>query len=96
MGIEQKITDLQRTSAEQTAASQALSQEVAGKMGEIDRRVKAGIENIEKQFTNIHGMTFKRVKVSWKYPSTGARGTYATHAEEGEKSAAILLFPNDI
>ncbi|WP_102270657.1 hypothetical protein [Vibrio cyclitrophicus] len=40
MGIEQKITDLQRTSAEQTAASQALSQEVAGKMGEIDRSVK--------------------------------------------------------
>ncbi|MFA0546371.1 hypothetical protein [Vibrio splendidus] len=40
MGIEQKITDLQKTSAEQTAASQALSQEVAGKMGEIDKNVK--------------------------------------------------------
>ncbi len=40
MGIEQKITDLQRTSAEQTAASQALSQEVAGKMGEIDKELK--------------------------------------------------------
>lgn len=40
MGIEQKITDLQRTSAEQTAASQALSQEVAGKMGEIDKDLK--------------------------------------------------------
>ncbi|OEF42236.1 hypothetical protein OAE_15305 [Vibrio cyclitrophicus 1F289] len=40
MGIEQKITDLQRTSAEQTAASQALSQEVAGKMGEIDKDIK--------------------------------------------------------
>ncbi|EAP93451.1 hypothetical protein [Vibrio splendidus] len=40
MGIEQKITDLQRTSAEQTAASQALSQEVAGKMGEIDKKTE--------------------------------------------------------
>lgn len=40
MGIEQKITDLQKTSAEQTAASQALSQEVAGKMGEIDKGLK--------------------------------------------------------
>ncbi|MBE8567709.1 hypothetical protein IQO30_21695, partial [Vibrio sp. OPT20] len=89
------ITDLQKTSAEQTAASQALSQEVAGKMGEIDKRVKVGIEDIESQFTNIHGMTFKRIKISWKYPSTGARGSYATDAEEGAKSAAILLFPND-
>lgn len=39
MGIEQKITDLQRISAEQTAASQALSQEVAEIMGEVDQKV---------------------------------------------------------
>lgn len=95
MGIEQKITDLQKTSAEQTAASQALSQEVAGKMGDIDRKVKVGIEEIESQFTSIGGMKFKRIKISWKYPSTGGRGSYASDAADGAKSAAILLFPND-
>ncbi|KAB0300710.1 hypothetical protein F2Z80_16425 [Vibrio fortis] len=50
MGIEQKITDLQRTSAEQTAASQALSQEVAGKMGEIDKKVDESIAQFSAAF----------------------------------------------
>ncbi|MFA0036498.1 hypothetical protein AB4423_07105 [Vibrio chagasii] len=48
MGIEQKITDLQRTSAEQTAASQALSQEVAGKMGEIDQKVVEAKDSFDR------------------------------------------------
>ncbi|MEZ8852244.1 hypothetical protein AB6E22_14235 [Vibrio cyclitrophicus] len=48
MGIEQKITDLQKTSAEQTAASQALSQEVAGKMGEIDQKVVEAKDSFER------------------------------------------------
>ncbi|MEZ8616001.1 hypothetical protein AB6D33_09120 [Vibrio splendidus] len=48
MGIEQKITDLQNTSAEQTAASQALSQEVAGKMGEIDQKVVEAKDSFER------------------------------------------------
>ncbi|GEM77191.1 hypothetical protein [Vibrio sagamiensis] len=95
MSIEQKITELQKTSAEQTAASHGLSQEVAGKMGEIDQRVKVGIENIERHFTNIDGMSFKRIRISWSYPPSGSGGTYAVNAEEGSRSAAILLFPND-
>ncbi|CAK2395058.1 Phage tail protein [Vibrio crassostreae] len=48
MSIEQKITDLQRTSAEQTAASQALSQEVAGKMGEIDQKVVEAKDSFDR------------------------------------------------
>ncbi|MDK9756738.1 hypothetical protein KIV40_15310 [Vibrio sp. D173a] len=48
MSIEQKITELQKTSAEQTAASQALSQEVAGKMGEIDQKVIEAKDDFER------------------------------------------------
>ncbi|EDP60858.1 hypothetical protein [Vibrio sp. AND4] len=67
MSIEQKITELQRTSAEQTAASQALSQEVAGKMGEIDQKVIEAKDDFERwrgevQAKDINGQgTYKSV-----------------------------------
>lgn len=53
MGIEQKITDLQKTSAEQTAASQALSQEVAGKMEEIDQKVVEAKGSFERWRSDV-------------------------------------------
>ncbi|MCG7551575.1 hypothetical protein [Pseudoalteromonas sp. Of7M-16] len=39
MSIEQRIADMEHAAAEQTAASQALSQEVSSKMGVIDSRL---------------------------------------------------------
>ncbi|CAK3136931.1 conserved hypothetical protein [Vibrio crassostreae] len=69
MGIEEKITDLQRTSAEQTAASQALSQEVAGKMGEIDERV------------NIAESDFNK----WKSTTSYVKKYSVTYAEQSKE-----------
>ncbi|MFS1491521.1 hypothetical protein BCT96_019460 [Vibrio splendidus] len=60
MGIEQKITDLQKTSAEQTAASQALSQEVAGKMGEIDKNVKESKAKVDGYVADHKGKIHPR------------------------------------
>ena len=80
MGIEQKITDLQRTSAEQTAASQALSQEVAGKMGEIDQKVVEAKDSFDRwrgdvQAKDINGqglyksvIDLRRLSTDYFYP----------------------------
>ena len=66
MGIEQKITDLQRTSAEQTAASQALSQEVAGKMGEIDVHIEQASESFRSFIGRANGKYQQLIKTSGK------------------------------
>ncbi|AUI88163.1 hypothetical protein BS333_17540 [Vibrio azureus] len=62
MSIEQKITDLQTASAEQTAASQALSQEVIEKLGEIDQKFIEAKDSFERwrgqvQAKDIHGQS---------------------------------------
>lgn len=48
--IAEEIQALKAASAEQTAASQALAQEVAGKMGDIDQKVDQSIEQVEETY----------------------------------------------
>jgi len=47
MTVEQQIADMQQASVEQTQASQALADEVAGKMGEIDSKVSQSQSDFE-------------------------------------------------
>ena len=47
MTVEQKIADMQQASVEQTQASQALADEVAGKMGEIDAKSAESQQKID-------------------------------------------------
>lgn len=47
MALVEKIEELANASADQTLASQALAQEVAGKMDQIDQKVNAAIEEIQ-------------------------------------------------
>lgn len=47
MSIIQEVQALKQASAQQVAASQALAQEVAGKMGQIDQKVNTSIAAVE-------------------------------------------------
>ncbi len=76
-------------------SNRRLNETVENKIEEIDSKADASIKKVEDQFINIEGMVYKRIRIPWKYPSTGADGSYAHNAIEGAKSAAILLFPND-
>ncbi|MFL0825175.1 hypothetical protein [Vibrio parahaemolyticus] len=88
MSLEQQVAALVQASNNLTGA-------VNGKVNEIDQKVDTSIAKIENQFINIEGMIYKRIRIPWRYPSSGADGSYAHNAVEGTKSAAILLFPND-
>ncbi|RBP71397.1 hypothetical protein DET47_1414, partial [Shewanella putrefaciens] len=56
--IAEEIAGLKVASAAQTAASQALSQEVAGKMAAIDQKVNSSIANVESTYEqNAAGLT---------------------------------------
>jgi len=48
--ITEEIAGLKVASAEQTAASQALSQEVAGKMAAIDKKTNDSIAKVESTY----------------------------------------------
>jgi len=50
MTVEQQIADMQQASVEQTQASQALADEVAGKMGEIDSKVNDTTSFLENDY----------------------------------------------
>ncbi|AZZ98003.1 hypothetical protein [Pseudoalteromonas sp. R3] len=49
MSLIEKIEELKNSTAEQTLASQALAQEVAGKQGQIDKKVQDAIDKLENQ-----------------------------------------------
>ncbi|QMV14737.1 SUMF1/EgtB/PvdO family nonheme iron enzyme [Vibrio spartinae] len=58
MSIEQKIAELQQVSAEQTAASQAVVQEVSGKMAAIDKKTNDSIAKVESTYDQkANGLT---------------------------------------
>ncbi|ASA54676.1 SUMF1/EgtB/PvdO family nonheme iron enzyme [Vibrio gazogenes] len=58
MSIEQKIVELQQVSAEQTAASQAIVQEVSGKMADIDEKTNDSIAKAESTYDQkVNGLT---------------------------------------
>lgn len=88
MSLEQQVTAL-------VEASNNLTSAVNGKITEIDNKVDTSIARIENQFINVDGMVYKRIRVGWSFPSSGADGSYAHNTMEGAASAAILLFPND-
>lgn len=52
MSIIESVQALTQASAQQVAASQALSQEVAGKMGQIDQKVDASIAAVEAGYAD--------------------------------------------
>lgn len=56
--LSEQIQDMKTASQEQTAASQALAQEVSGKMGVIDEKVNSSIGRVESEYaTKAAGLT---------------------------------------
>lgn len=50
--LSEQIQNMKTASQEQTAASQALAQEVAGKMGAIDTKVNSSISRVESEYAD--------------------------------------------
>lgn len=86
MSLETEVQELTKSSNEQTAASQALAQEVAGKMGAIDQKVAAA----EKEFQDFISGDFDKNVISSLSVDIYINPENGNDANDGSNSAKAI------